>query len=106
MASSMRDIAALLGGGSRMGRGMPSASSFVVRWILSGQLQKEPATRNGGSRFRTAAASVIRSSTMSRVHSAIRRLRPLAVELCALLPDQFALRPGEPLVVENDGPKA
>ena len=49
---------------------------------------------------------MIRSSTMSRVHSAIGRLLALAVELVAELPDQFALGPGQPFVVDGDGEHA
>jgi hypothetical protein len=39
ITSSIREIAALLGGGSRIGNGAANASSFAVRWI-SGQVPK------------------------------------------------------------------
>ena len=46
---------------------------------------------------------MIRSSTMSRVHSAIGRVLALAVELLAELPHQFLLGPGQPFVVDGNG---
>ena len=43
---------------------------------------------------------------MSRVQSAMGRLRALAVELVAELADELPLGPGQPLVVERDGQHA
>ena len=85
-----------------MGLGMPSAISFRLRWI-SGHVLKYPCDCSPGICFRTSAASMIRSSTMSRVQSAIGLLLTLAIQLVTELPDEFALRPGQPLVVDGDG---
>src|SRR3990170_9168910 len=58
--------------------------------------------RTSGRRFITSAASSSRASTSVGVQSAMTHLlehRAFAVELFAELPDQFALRPGETMIM-------
>ena len=56
--------------------------------------------RTDGSRRMTAAASTRRSSTISTVQRSMLRLPLLAVKFLSDLPNELALGPAQPLIVD------
>jgi len=92
-------------GSTRMGFGSwPTLSAKLCKY--SGQALKKPLGFTAGSCAKTPAALSRRSSTMVAVQSAIAGLpfvHPRPVEPVAELADQFALGPGEAVIVDGDG---